>query len=267
MGFSFSNGRVPTILSMCVCIYICICIRLYIGAELGRDCLSAYQAAFLQSSCWQVSSTNTSNPNRYPAGSALETARARQRFWTTCHVPQPFLSASHRASPSHKQTLTGLHTIYLWFRPTHFPSQRALPRFLFSVSALTNFPFHHAPATKEMVCRRVTPHWVCRVQASPCTPPFPRAREESPSSTARTQIMTCRPRPSHVTPPSQVKGETQGGKQKQWQKWGVFMCLSKEILLEFMLSPVFFIFFWPYIFQAHSRGLHRHTFCSSESVL
>lgn len=133
-----------------------------------------------------------------------------------CHVPQPFLSASHHASPSHKQTLTGLHTIYLWFQPTHFPLQRTLLRFLFSVSALKNLSFRHAPVTRQkMVCHRVTPHWVCKVQASPCTPPFPRAREESPSSTARTQIMTCRPRPSPVTPPSQVKGETQGEKQKQ----------------------------------------------------
>lgn len=48
---------------------------------------------------------------RYPAGSALETALVRRRSWATCRVPQLFPSASHRASPSHKQTLTGLHTI------------------------------------------------------------------------------------------------------------------------------------------------------------
>lgn len=68
---------------------------------------------------------------------------------------------------------------------------------------------------QKMACHRVTPHWVRRVLASPCTPPSPRAREESPSSTALTRTTTCRPRRFHATPPSPVKGETRQARQKK----------------------------------------------------
>lgn len=68
---------------------------------------------------------------------------------------------------------------------------------------------------QRMACHRVTPRWVRRVQASPCTPPSPRARGESPSSTAPTRTTTCRPRRFHVTPPSPVKGETWQARHKK----------------------------------------------------
>lgn len=71
-----------------------------------------------------------------------------------------------------------------------------------------------------MACRPVTPLWARRVQASPCTPPSPRVRGESPSCTAPTRTTTCLPRRSRVTPPSPAKGEAQEDRLKEWVKAG-----------------------------------------------
>lgn len=81
---------------------------------------------------------------------------------------------------------------------------------LFNLTSTLSSSSPRVPVMKQkMVCRRVTPLWARRVPASPCTPPSPRAREESPSSTARTRTTTCRPRRCHGTPPSPAKGEKQ----------------------------------------------------------
>lgn len=139
--------------------------------------------------------------HRYLAGYALEIAPVHQKSWATRHVPQLFPFVSHRASPSHKQTLTGSHTIK--------PSSISLASFRRKLFCLLSNRCCHVPVTKQkMACPQVTPPWVPRVQASHCTLPSPRAREESPSSTALTRTTTCHPRRSRGTPPSPAKGES-----------------------------------------------------------
>lgn len=139
-----------------------------------------------------------------------------------CRVQQLFPSASRHASPSHKQTLTGSHSIYPHFKPLMSPGRKLCRMlFLFCPFHPSNLcASHPTPVTKQkMACPQVTPRWVRRVQASHCTPPSPRAREESPSSTALTPTTTCRPKLSHETPPSLVKGETQNERQKELKKY------------------------------------------------
>ena len=90
-----------------------------------------------------------------------------------------------------------------------------------------------APVTKQkMVCHQVIPLWARRVQASPCTPPSPRAREESPSSTVLTRTTTCRPRPSRGTPPSPAKGEIR--EERMNERGGgvcVYPCFRRNITI------------------------------------
>lgn len=80
-----------------------------------------------QTSWWFVSPTNPSLwLHRYPAGFALGTALDHQRSWTMCRVQQLFPSASHLASPSHRQTPTGSHAIQLYFKPLVISPRRGL---------------------------------------------------------------------------------------------------------------------------------------------
>lgn len=108
-----------------------------------------------------------------------------------------------------------------------------------------------------MACRRATPRWACRARASPCTPPSPRAREGSPSSTGPTRTTTCRPRPSHVTPPLRAKGEA--SRRSEAKR----VMDAKRCFIMFLWEEVH-AFICSYFKQAHSRGLHCHTFCPSE---
>lgn len=117
---------------------------------------------------------------------------------------------------------------------------------------------------QKMACLRVTPLWAHRVQASPFTHPSPRARDESPSSTAPTRTTTCRQRRSHVTPPSPAKGETQ--KQRVRGKEHVCVHLNDVSIKKasYLLCFLSFLSNCPFPPQAHSRRLYCHTFCSSE---
>lgn len=127
---------------------------------------------------------------------------------------------------------------------------------------------------QKMACHQVTPLWAHRVPASPFTHPSPRARDESPSSTALTRTTTCHQRRYRVTPPSPAKGETQKH-LKEWVRGKEHMCvyLNVDIFIKkysyhLSLLPLFSLLSnssnCPFASQTHGRRLYCHPFCSSE---
>lgn len=156
--------------------------------------------------------------------------------------------ASNHSSPPHPAAHLH-HTSRHWQVYTQFNSFEPITLQGSFAARFLSVPSNHqtlcfvAPVTKQkMACHQVTPRWARRVQASPCTPPFPRAREESPSSTVRTRTTTCRPRRPRATPPSQAKGETGVQRQKEWGGESMYSMFSGEILPSLLIPFLFSTF-------------------------